>query len=376
METFYRFLGGPRTFWGGSNKVIINNYGCGPMFSGMCRPIFVNNNCFGGGLNRMFGFLAGMNILSNLFGYNNNRMATPYMGFNQTNMYNPYGLMNPGGFINQSAGHNNSSSIGSRLNSIEKEVKSLQKQIDDIEKAKCNCKDNGTSSTDKTDKSDKTDKASSTNNADKAGKTDKTDSANKANEAAKTDKTGEANKTDSTQNSKKAGDDKPKTIDELLNNIDGFDKLDSSEQQYVKNHIVQAYEDQNGNIKYNIRAVVHDGDTLDKIIDRFYNDKEKEELNVKENEYNSQISGKKVKNPNSGDTINANGVSEYGIKALMEDSKQKITKDGEIQKTNKKMSELKNAFIKGEKKLSKAYVLQNHMMSEKEYNKIIQNKYQ
>ena len=357
METFYRFLGGPRTFWGGSNKVIINNYGCGPMFSGMCRPIFVNNNCFGGGLNRMFGFLAGMNILSNLFGYNNNRMATPYMGY-QSSMYNPYTTQF------QSANYN---SLMSRISSLTKEVDSLQKQIDDIEKAKSNSKDNGTSSTDKTDKSDKTDKA---------GKTDKTDSANKSNEVGKTDKTGEANKTDSTQNSKKAGDDKPKTIDELLNNIDGFDKLDSSEQQYVKNHIVQAYEDQNGNIKYNIRAVVHDGDTLDKIIDRFYNDKEKEELNVKENEYNSQISGKKVKNPNSGDTINANGVSEYGIKALMEDSKQKITKDGEIQKTNKKMSELKNAFIKGEKKLSKAYVLQNHMMSEKEYNKIIQNKYQ
>ena len=39
------------------------------------------------------------------------------------------------------------------------------------------------------------------------------------------------------------------------------------------------------------------------------------------------------------------------------------------------MNELKEAFINGEKKLSKEYVLQNHFMSEAEYNKIIQNKY-
>ena len=60
----------------------------------------------------------------------------------------------------------------------------------------------------------------------------------------------------------------------------------------------------------------------------------------------------------------------------MEDAKQTITKEGEIQKTNKKLSELKESFVKGDKKLSKEYVLQNHLMSETEYNNIIQNKYQ
>lgn len=340
METFYKFLGGPRTFWGGSNRVIINNYGCTPMFGGIQRPIFVNRNCFGGGLNRMFGFIAGMNLLSNLFGYNN-QISNPYMGFYQSNMYNPYALNN------QSY---NDGSINSRLQNIEKEVKSLQKQVDDIENAKCDCANNN-----KTVKTDKTDEPAKTD---------------------KTDKTTEKNKPEEAKNPQNKEETKPKTIDELLNNIEGFDKLDSTEQKYVKDNILKAYQDQNGNIKYDIKAIVHDGDTIDTIIKRFYSEQEQQELNVVQNEYNAQISGQKVKNPSSGDTINANGVSQFGVKSLMEDSKQKITRDGEIQKTNKKLSELKDAFVKGDKKLSKEYVLQNHLMTESEYNKIIQNKYQ
>ena len=326
METFYRFLGGPRTFWGGSNRVIINNYGCGPMLGGMHRPIFVNHNCFGGGLNRMFGFMAGMSLLSNLFGYNRYQQTVS----NQYYQNNPYPLYDQ---------PNNNDSISSRLKNIEKEVKSLQKQVDNIENAKCDC----------------------------VNKKTETEKTNEANKTDTTDKTGKTQTTEET---------KPKTIDQLLNNVEGFDKLDASEQAYVKNHISEVYEDQNGNIKYNVRAIVHDGDTIDTIINRFYTEQEQQELNVAQNEYNTQITGKKIKNPSSGDTINANGVSQFGIKSLIEDSKQKITQEGEIQKTNKKMSELKDAFIKGDKKLSKEYVLQNHLMSENEYNKIIQNKYQ
>ena len=44
METFYRFLGGPRTFWGSGNRTIINNNFIGGMpFSygfGQSMPMF------------------------------------------------------------------------------------------------------------------------------------------------------------------------------------------------------------------------------------------------------------------------------------------------------------------------------------------------
>ena len=82
-----------------------------------------------------------------------------------------------------------------------------------------------------------------------------------------------------------------------------------------------------------------------------------------------------IVNPLSGDTIIANGVSEYGLKALMLEAKNGITRQGEITKTNKKIANLKTAFINGENKLSRAYVLQNKLMSEAEYNKIIKEKY-
>ena len=59
----------------------------------------------------------------------------------------------------------------------------------------------------------------------------------------------------------------------------------------------------------------------------------------------------------------------------MEDAKKGITRQGEITKTNKKIYALKAAFTNGEKKLSKAYVLQNKLMTEEEYNKIIKEKY-
>ena len=68
-------------------------------------------------------------------------------------------------------------------------------------------------------------------------------------------------------------------------------------------------------------------------------------------------------------------MSEYGLKALIQEAKNGITKQGEITKTNKRISDLKSDFISGKNKLSKAYVLQNHLMSEAEYNKIINEKY-
>lgn len=349
METFYRFLGGPRTFWGGSNKVIINNFGFRPMG----RPIFVHHHC-GGGFNRLFGFMAGMNLLSNIFG-SFSQPSMPYM-YNNYNGFGAYGQYNQYGMY---GGYSNNDSLNSRLKVIEKEVQSLEKQVEDMKKQGCDC-DNKTTGAEKPEKTE-------TEN--------KVENAKETSEAEKVEEAKPVDKTEKTEPVEESVDNKPKTLDELLNNMEEFKKLDSSSQDYVKKRIESAYTDENGNIKYNIKATVHDGDTMTAIINRFYTEQEQQELNVAQNEYNTQVSGKKVKNPNSGDTINANGISEYGLKSLIEDAKQGITRDGEIQKTNKKMNELKEAFINGEKKLSKEYVLQNHFMSEAEYNKIIQNKY-
>ena len=114
-----------------------------------------------------------------------------------------------------------------------------------------------------------------------------------------------------------------------LNDIEDFNNLDNVQKDYVKKRIENAYTDENGNIKYDIKAIVHDGDTMASIINRFYTKEEQQKLNVAENDYNTQIAGQKIKNPASGDTIVANGVSEYGLKALIEDAKQGINRDGE-----------------------------------------------
>ena len=184
------------------------------------------------------------------------------------------------------------------------------------------------------------------------------------------------NKVETVDNSKKVEEPKQeKTLDDILNEI-GFNNLDETAKNYVKSRISQVYIDNNGNIKYDIKAVVHDGDNLNTIIDRFYTDDEKENLEVAKAKLHTQGSETKlIVNPLSGDTITANGVSEYGLKALMEDAKKGITRQGEITKTNKRIYDLKAAFTNGEKKLSKAYVLQNKLMTEEEYNKIIKEKY-
>ena len=115
---------------------------------------------------------------------------------------------------------------------------------------------------------------------------------------------------------------------------------------------------------------------MNAIINRFYTEEEKSNLEVAKAKLHTQGSESRlIVNPLSGDTIVANGVSEYGLKALMQDAQNGITKQGEITKTNKRISDLKTSFINGEKKLSKAYVLQNKLMTEAEYDKIINEKY-
>lgn len=346
MESFYALLGGPRTFWGGSNKVIINNFGAGPMFPPMGRPHFMHHHC--SGYNRLLGWMTGMNLLSNIFGSFNRAGQTNY------NLYNQYGAL---GQYNPYLSYGQNNSLTSRLETIENEVKSMEKQIEQLQKNQCDCQDKEVKLTDNQTSKDKVENSENTQNTENTENSEKT------------------NKTENTQQTDKVDSDSPKTLDEVLNNLEGFTNLDKTAQDYVKNRITNAYQDENGNLKYDIKATVHDGDTAASIISRFYSEQEQKDLSVMEKDYNAQTSGKKIKNPRSGDTINANGVSEYGLKALMDDAKQSITRDGEIQKTNKKMNELKEAFKNGEKKLSKEYVLQNHFMTEDEYNKIIESKY-
>ena len=156
----------------------------------------------------------------------------------------------------------------------------------------------------------------------------------------------------------------------------GIDNLQPQEKNYIKNNISAIYTDDNGNVRYNITAVAHDTDRVSTIASRFYEKGETPDLKVGRAKFNTQSSETNTINePRSGDTIIANGVSEYGLKALMQEGKNGITKQGEITKTNKRISDLKSDFISGKNKLSKAYVLQNHLMSEAEYNKIINEKY-
>lgn len=89
METFYRFLGGPRTFWGGGNRTIINNNFIGGMpFSygfGHPMPIFGGHNCCGGGVPSAFKWMLGFGLASSLVGgimntatQSNNNNVTSY----------------------------------------------------------------------------------------------------------------------------------------------------------------------------------------------------------------------------------------------------------------------------------------------------------
>ena len=61
--------------------------------------------------------------------------------------------------------------------------------------------------------------------------------------------------------------------------------------------------------------------------------------------------------------------------SLIKDASDNITKEGETQKTGLAMKQAKDNFKSGTQKLSEEYVLQNHMMTKKEYDKIINEKY-
>lgn len=397
METFYSFLGGPRTFWGNSNRTIINNnfIGAMPMTYGFSRPmpIFGAHHCCGGNskaLNWMLGFGLASSIVGgimNTVNQSNNanvNFYNPYQTYNNP-YYNPYNNNN----YTYNYSNQDLSSLTAKVNKLEDELETYQKQIQELLQNNEN-KENKEVKTEVNTETTQTQQQKNTqpeiqkkqevntqNETQKVNKEQKTETPTNIEKSKETTEIpNNKNKVETVDNSKKVEEPKQeKTLDDILNEI-GFNNLDETAKNYVKSRISQVYIDNNGNIKYDIKAIVHDGDNLNTIIDRFYTDDEKENLEVAKAKFHTQGSETKlIVNPLSGDTITANGVSEYGLKALMEDAKKGITRQGEITKTNKRIYDLKAAFTNGEKKLSKAYVLQNKLMTEEEYNKIIKEKY-
>lgn len=380
METFYRFLGGPRTFWGSGNRTIINNNFIGGMpFSygfGHPMPMFGGHNCCGGGVPSAFKWMLGFGLASSLVGGIMNT-ATQANNNNVTS-YNPY--INP--YNNNYNSYNNYSnqdlsSLTAKVNKLEDDLATYKKQVQELlnndnQAQNNNVKEEENSTNEEIiETQTKTEQTTQTEQPKQ-----KEEIKSKENTPASTT---EEVGTPKTQKTEEVVDNTPqkeqKTLDDVLNEL-GFNNLDDAAKNYVKSRISQAYIDDNGNIKYDIKAVVHDGDNINTIINRFYTNEEQENLEIAKAKLHTQGSETKlIANPLSGDTITAKGVSEYGIKALMQDAQKGITRQGEITKTNKRISDLKTAFINGQKKLSKAYVLQNKLMTESEYNKIIQEKY-
>ena len=390
MESFYRFLGGPRTFLGGSKTIINNNFiGGMPMMRAAFRPChmpFFGGHCFGGAskaFNLMLGFGLASSLIGNitgLFSKQNNNLNNMYYdslnnyyypGYTPANNYNNY--INSNNLETQYL-----TTLNSKVENLEEQLSRYQKELDNIKK----------NQTEQTATREITpDKSVPADEIETVQDIPETETIQEENKYHEPINNVEENKSEQTITPTNAEQDEieigteikpeesPKTLDDYLNNA-GFDKLDSTAQNYVKSRISNAYLDENGNVKYDIKAIVHDGDNLNSIIDRFYSKDEKSSLEVAKAKLHTQGSETRlIVNPLSGDTIIANGVSEYGLKALMLEAKNGITRQGEITKTNKKIANLKTAFINGENKLSRAYVLQNKLMSEAEYNKIIKEKY-
>lgn len=387
METFYRFLGGPRTFWGGGNKTIINNNFIGGMpFSygfGRSMPMFGGHYCCGGGVPNAFKWMLGFGLASSIVGgimntanqsnTNNVTSYNPYQTYNP--YYNPYNNNYSFNYSNQDL-----SSLTAKVNKLEDDLATYKKQIQELLNNDTQEQNNEVktkvSTPSESSEVEEAKKQETTHVEQPKSKEEINQSQNTPNTASE-----EVNNTNNTQNTEevaataKKEKQEQKTLDDILNDL-GFNNLDNAAKDYVKSRISQVYVDAAGNIKYDIKAVVRDGDNLNSIINRFYTNEEQENLEIAKAKLHTQGSETRlITNPLSGDTITAKGVSEYGLKALMQDAQKGITRQGEITKTNKRISDLKTAFISGQKKLSKAYVLQNKLMTEAEYNKIIQEKY-
>lgn len=355
-ESFYTYLHGPRTFWGSGNRTIINNNFFGmpmmPSFRGMCgSSMFSCNSLFGTGFNYGCNCNSGMN---DLFGFmmlnsmiNGNQGGGLFNFGGLSNIYNPFGGYNQ---------NKTNSALSTKVKSLEDQLAEAKKEIKDL----------------KTEK-EKNEKAK-TKEAERKNKPAKPVDTSKLNKpSAKPSNDGGAVETVEDPNKKPTA---PKTLDEQLNSIDGFNKLTPEQQKYVKDKVKGQHVDDKGNVTYDINAITHSGDTLNTIVNRFYKPSEAhDQINVPEFDYNTQTSGKKAKYPGVGEDITLNSVSNFGMTALMKDASDNITKEGETQKTGLAMKQVEDDFKSGKQKLSEEYILQNHMMTKAEYNKIIKEKY-
>lgn len=386
MPSFYQYLGGPRTFWGGGRTTIVNNN----IIGGMPMMRAPHHHCCGGGGN-MFQWMAGFNVansfMSNLFGGGAMNFGGLGGGFGMFGgMNNMYGMGGTGGIYPGYSGNYNYNNLytsnmdlSAKVKSLEDELEVAKKQIKELEESKSDKADLSHSKTPTDEELEAANKKKTSSDADTATKkkTDDTTAADKKKPADAANKQEETSETALKKGAsiEKSDKDFDKTLDNILKSS-GFNKLEPQEKNYIKNNINEIYLDDNGNVRYNITAVAHDTDRVSTITSRFYANGETPDLKVGRAKFNTQKSEtNSITEPHSGDTIIANGVSEYGLKALIKEAKNGITKQGEITKTNKRISDLKSDFISGKNKLSKAYVLQNHLMSEAEYDKVISEKY-
>lgn len=355
-ESFYTYLHGPRTFWGSGSRTVINNNFFGmpmfPPFRGMCAtPMFGCNSLFGNSFNYGCNCNSGMNDLFGFMMLNsmiNGKQGDGLFNFGGlSNIYNPFGGYNQ---------NKTNSTLSTKVKSLEDQLAEAKKEIKDLKTEK--------------EKNKKTN-AEETERKNRPAKPIDTSKLKKQSVAPSND--GGAVKTVEDSNKKATA---PKTLDEQLNTINGFEKLTSEQQKYVKDKVKAQHVDDKGNVTYDINAITHSGDTLNAIVNRFYqSDEEHNQINVPEFNYNAQTSGKKVKYPGVGEDITLNNVSNFGMTSLMKDASNNITKEGETQKTGLAMQQAKDNFKSGKQKLSEEYVLQNHMMTKKEYDKIINEKY-
>lgn len=344
-ESFYTYLHGPRTFWGGSgSRTIINNNFFGAQPFGMSMFGYGMGGCHcnhNRGMSNLFGLMA----LNSMFGGN---QSGGMFGLNFNNMFNPFGNFGNWSNLGTQNNENTNSSLGAKVKSLEDQLASANKKIKDLEAEKAKAEK---------DKGNEISSSKKAENSTEVGKTQPTEG------AGKVQKPTEENT-------------KPADIDKKLDTINGYKDLTADQQKYVKDKIKNQHTDDKGNTTYDISAIVHSGDTIDKVINRFYKPNENHDnTNIPEFGYNTQTSGKKVKNPKVGEEVALNGISDFGLEALVKDAKNEITKESEIQKTNNEMHELLNNFKSGKQKLSKEYVLQNHMMTETAYDKLIKEKY-
>lgn len=372
MEIFYKYLGGPRTFWGHGNSttIINNNYFGGipmrpfgrpfPRASFMTAPMIGCYHSCGGNL---FNLMAGFSLASSLM-----QNIMPSASHQSYSQYNMQGMYNP-----NYANYNYFNNINAQIDELDARVKAYEQQVAELLEKQKNEAPQITPQVDVN-----SEEQTRPETKEEIQNQQQTNPKLEGNEpetpnVKPNEHTTETQHQQNDENTLQKNENK--SLYRALKDA-GIDKLDAQAQEYVKSRITDYYTDENGNAKYNITAIVHDGDTINDIIKRFYKDEETADVKTVKHKFHTQKSETTVlDNPYSGDTITISGVSEFGLKALMQDAVNGITRTGEITKTNKKMSDLKTAFINGEQKLSKAYVIQNHLMSESQYDKIISEKY-